>query len=90
MTEILMAAAGSGNVVRRFRTPLIIWRGPDGAGVKLARSGSAWGRATAGVVTNITRTAHDCSVVRERVVTPDGRVIYRRNASVVNVNNQHE
>ena len=76
-----MAAAAAGTpvaAVRRFR-PAQVYLGADagGATFKLVRSGLAWGRATNDAATTIMRMAPDCPVVRERVVTPDGRVIYR-------------
>jgi hypothetical protein len=59
MRKLLMAAAAAGTLVATVPASAQIYLGadPDGAGVRLARSGSAWGRATAGAVTNITPTA---------------------------------
>ena len=81
MRKHLMAAAAAGPpvaAVRRFR-PAQVYLGadPGGATFKLVRSVLAWGRATNDAGDYYYAYRPDCPVVRERVVTPDGRVIYR-------------
>src|SRR6478735_11527260 len=79
MRKLLMAAAAAGTLVATVPASAQIYLGadPDGAGVQVGPFGFGVGPRYGWRGDEYYAYGADCPVVRERVVTPDGRVIYR-------------
>jgi hypothetical protein len=79
MRKLLMAAAAAGTLVATVPASAQIYLGadPDGAGVQIGPFGFGVGPRYGWRGDDYYAYGADCPVVRERVVTPDGRVIYR-------------
>ena len=74
MRKLLMAAAAAGTLVAAVPASAQVDLGadPGGAGVQVGPFGFGVGPRY-----DYYAYGADCPVVRERIVTPDGRVIYR-------------
>jgi hypothetical protein len=79
MRKLLMAAAAAGTLVATVPASAQIYLGadPDGAGVQVGPFGFGVGPRYGWRGDEYYAYGADCPVIRERVVTPDGRVIYR-------------
>ena len=76
MRKLLMAAAAAGTLVATVPASAQIYLGAD-PGVQIGPFGFGVGPRYGWRGDEYYAYGADCSVVRERVVTPDGRVIYR-------------
>ena len=79
MRKLLIAAAAAGTVVATVPASAQIYLGadPDGAGVQVGPFGFGVGPRYGWHGDDHDAYGADCPVLRERVITPDGRVIYR-------------
>lgn len=78
MRKLLMAAAAAGTLVAAVPASAQVYLGADpGAGVQVGPFGFGVGPRYGWRGDDYYAYGADCPVVRERIVTPDGRVIYR-------------
>jgi hypothetical protein len=79
MRKLLMAAAAAGTLVATVPASAKVYLGadPGGVGVQVGPFGVGVGPRYGWRGDEYYAYGADCPVVRERVITPDGRVIYR-------------